>query len=166
MTWRRLPEQGLARQQRDAATARQLRFLQRRVRYPGHHRMVREDQVITNTPGLATFLSMEVDAGAWMVTGKATLSWESGTNAQTNAIMTVAAFDAESGLILEPAARARWAQNATPVAGPPTVRIPLIDVNHFEHFGRARLELNIQTSTVGAAKVLHLFDLMIHASPV
>jgi hypothetical protein len=167
MSYRQLPEAGRARQQRDIDVARQLRFLQRRVRFPGHHRMAEEDLVVTSTPGFATYLSIEVTPGAWEITAQVGLNWENGINEQMMADMFVTTFDVETGASLGPTIEVGFAHCAqVPAIGPFLIRQPMFGMSPLNAEVTTRLDLVVSSSTVGPARQLRLTSLLLHAAPV
>lgn len=160
---RRLPEPGRARQQRDLRTDRRLRFLERRTRYPSVTRVAEVVQASTTTGVVAVYVSVNVKKGAWLILASVNVRFEAGTNGTEAATLTVLAYSAETGELIDNAVISQsWRRSG----GTGNASDPIVGFRRFVADEPARLDLRVWPTTGGAALDVELYNLQLIAVPL
>lgn len=163
MAYRRLIEVARAREQLDLDMLRRLRFLERRVRFPGHVRTVSIETLGTNVPTIQTIATLSVGAGAWHVTAACDVFYPAVADDEAITV-SIDAHDQDTGSLL---AHVDNRQTGNPNTGTATTAsLSVVLVGYFASVVPAQLRMNVALSTSGASHAAVLNRIKMIAAPV
>jgi hypothetical protein len=164
MPYRRLPEMGRARDQLDLMTARRLRALERRSRYPGSRGIAEADTITVATNQTVGVLSLFVDRGSWIVDAGCNIVYAS-TGTYEAATLTLVPYAPKTEEQYEESVGPP-AMFAMPFASGSVVTIPLTVFGHGAWSDPTRLDLEVTLASTPSTHDVEIVHLCIQATPI